>query len=291
MGDQALEFLAGCDGSRPFCLSVSFKAPHVQDGAAREYPPDPRDETLYGDAAIPVPRTAGEKYFRLLPEFVQKSEGRVRWQRRFATPEMFQRNVKDYYRLITGMDREVGRILAALRQRKLEDNTLLVFTSDNGHFLGEHGLAGKWLPYEESIRVPLIVYDPRGPDEGRGHKVEAMTLNIDLAPTLLDYAGVAVPAGMQGRGLRPLVEGGRPAWRDDWFYEHHTLPARIPPSEGVRTARWKYLRWVGPEPAVEELYDLQADPLEEQNLAAQPAHRKTLDHLRGRWARLRKELE
>jgi arylsulfatase A-like enzyme len=291
MGDQALEFLQGCDGSKPFCLSVSFKAPHCQDGAAREFPPDPRDEKLYAGAAIPVPRTAREKYFRMLPEFVRTSEGRTRWKRRFATPEMFQETARDYYRLITGMDREVGRIVAALRGRKLAGDTLIVFTSDNGFLLGERGLAGKWLMYEESIRVPLIVYDPRLPDRSRGRKVEAMTLNVDLAPTLLDYAGVAVPAALQGRSLRPWVRGDSPAWRSDWFYEHHTLPKILPPSEGVRTQRWKYLRWVGVEPAVEELYDLRADPPEEHNLAADPDHRKTLAGLRERWAGLRKELE
>jgi arylsulfatase A-like enzyme len=291
MGDQALEFLRGCGGSKPFCLSVSFKAPHCQDGAAREFPPDPRDEKLYADATFPVPRTATEEAFRKLPEFVRQSEGRTRWKRRFATPEMFQQTVRDYARLITGLDREVGRILAALREAKLADNTLVVFTSDNGFFFGEHGLAGKWLMYEESIRVPLVICDPRLPEKERGRKVEAVTLNVDLAPTLLDAAGVAVPAGMQGRSLRPLLTGGGREWRADWFYEHQTLPKIIPPSEGVRTERWAYLRWTGVDPAVEELYDLREDPLEEHNLAADPGNRDTLERLRARWAELRKVLE
>ncbi len=291
MGDQALEFLRRGDGDRPFCLSVSFKAPHCQDGARREFPPDPRDENLYADATVPAPRSATEEPFRKLPDFVQHSEGRVRWRHRFATAELFQQTVRDYFRLVTGMDREVGRIVEALRQAKLADHTLIVFTSDNGFFFGEHGMAGKWLMYEESIRVPLIIVDPRAPNEARGRKVEAMTLNIDLAPTLLDYAGVAAPAAMQGRSLRRLVRGETPGWRTDWFYEHHTLPRILPPSEGVRTERWVYLRWTGVEPAVEELYDLRADPLEERNLAADAGRRETLDRLRARWAELRKELE
>jgi arylsulfatase A-like enzyme len=291
MGDQALEFLKGCDGTRPFCLSVSFKAPHCQDGARREFPPDPRDAALYATATIPVPRSATEEAFRKLPDFVQRSEARVRWRRRFATPGLFQQNVRDYLRLVTGMDREVGRIVEALRQANLADNTLVVFTSDNGFFFGEHGLAGKWFMYEESIRVPLIVVDPRAPEGARGRKVEAMALNIDLAPTLLDYAGVAAPPAMQGRSLRPLVRGQRPAWRADWFYEHHTLPQILPPSEGVRTERWAYLRWMASEPAVEELYDLRTDPLEEHSLAADAAHQQTLSRLRTRWAELRKALE
>jgi arylsulfatase A-like enzyme len=96
---------------------------------------------------------------------------------------------------------------------------------------------------------------------------------------------------VQGRSLRPLVRGEKAAWRDEWFYEHHTVTDIIPPSEGVRTQRWKYLRWDGVKPAVEELYDLKTDPQEEHDLAASAEHRATLEDLRGRWARLRKELE
>lgn len=291
MGEQALEFLKGGDGGRPFCLSVSFKAPHCQDGAPREFPPDSRDEKLYADAAIPLPATANEECFKLLPDFVQKSEARKRWQRRFATPEMYQRTTRDYYRLITGIDREVGRIVAALKESKQAERTVIVFTSDNGFALGDRGLAGKWFMYEESIRVPLLVADPRSPEKERGRTVEAMTLNIDLAPTLLDYAGVAVPAAMQGKSLRPLARGETPPWRTDWFFEHLTLPKILPPSEGVRGERWKYLRWVGVDPAIEELYDLQTDPQERHNLAGKPEHRQKLAGLRERWAKLRKELE
>ena len=97
---------------------------------------------------------------------------------------------------------------------------------------------------------------------------------------------------MQGRSLRPLVDGKQPAdWRTEWFYEHHTQPKNLPPSEGVRTETWKYLRWVGATPAVEELYDLKADPQEEHNLIENAAHKATLEQLRRRWEQLRKELE
>jgi arylsulfatase A-like enzyme len=290
MGDQALEFLATTD-ARPFCLSVSYKAPHAQDNARREFPPDPRDEALFANVRFPVPPTAQEKYYFALPEFVQKSEGRVRWQRRFANADMYQQTVRDYHRLVAGIDREVGRLLADLRERGLADKTVVVFSSDNGFFLGERGLAGKWLMYEPSIRVPLIVFDPGAPAAKPGRTVDAMTLNIDVAPTLLDYAGLPLPPAMQGRSLRPLVRGQNARWRKDWLYEHHTLPAIIPPSEGVRTERWKYLRWVGVTPAVEEVYDLKADPLETTNLAAAPECRETLHDLRRRWSELRKELE
>ncbi len=292
MGEQALEFLKGCDRKTPFCLSLSFKAPHAQDRAPREFPPDPRDEKLYEGTTIPVPKTAAdEKYYKALPPFAQTSEGRTRWKIRYATPEMYQKTVRDYYRLVSGVDREVGRILAALEELGFADNTIVIFTSDNGFFLGERGMADKWLMYEESIRVPLIVLDPRLPQGRRGQSVAQMALNIDLAPTLLDHAGIAAPKEMQGKSLRPLVEGKTVAWRADWFYEHHTLPKILPPSEGVRTGRWAYLRWMSAEPPIEELYDLEADPLEEHNLAGRAEHRATLERLRARWQQLRRELE
>ncbi len=291
-GDQALEFLRGTEAGKPFCISLSFSAPHARDGDPREYPPDARDEKLYADVEIPTPKTATDAAFRRLPDFVQQSEGRRRWQRRFATPEMFQRITRDYYRLITGVDREVGRIVAELAARKLTGKTVLIFTSDNGYFLGERGMADKWLPYEESIRVPLIVFDPRLPASARGRKVDALTLNIDFAPTLLDLAGLSAVAAMQGQSLLPLVRGAVPArWRTEFFYEHLTFPKIIPPTEGVRTERWKYFRWVDARPVLEELYDLQADPFEEHNLAAGPAHAKTLADLRGRWEALREQLK
>src|SRR5439155_15296873 len=136
-----------------------------------------------------------------LPDWARNSEGRRRWERRFARPEMFQRTMRDYYRLVTGIDREVGRIVAKLAVRGLADSTVIIFTSDNGWFAGERGLADKWLMYEESIRVPLIIFDPRLPRSRRGRIVDALTLNLDFAPTMLEMAGLPVPAGMQGRTL------------------------------------------------------------------------------------------
>jgi len=289
-GNQAVEFVRSGNLSQPFCLSVSFSAPHARDGQPREYPPDARDETLYANATIPVPKLATDAAFRRLPEFAQNSEGRRRWERRFVTPEMFQRIVKDYYRLITGMDREIGRIVDALGERV--NNTVIVFTSDNGYIFGERGMADKWLPYEESIRVPLIVVDPRS-TETRGRKVDPMALNIDVAPTLLDAAGLPVPPGMQGRSLVPLVRSGvaPSGWRTEFFYEHLCLPDRIPPTEAVRTEQWKYFRWMSGNPPIEELYDLRADPREERNLAADSAHAATLKELREKWVKWREQIK
>jgi arylsulfatase A-like enzyme len=113
-----------------------------------------------------------------------------------------------------------------------------------------------------------------------------MVLNVDFAPTMLELAGVPVPKVMQGRSLVPLLHGQMPKdWRTEFFYEHHSVAARIPQSEGVRTERWKYLRWIAETPVKEELYDLQADPLEERNLLGDAQHAAQLAELRGKWER------
>ncbi len=291
-GNEALEFIDSCSNAKPFCLSISFNAPHARDGKPREFQPDTRDEPLYDETVIPAGKTATDKYFRQLPEFVQRSESRRRWEKRFATPEQYQSTMRDYYRLVSGIDREVGRIVRRLAERGLGESTVIIFTSDNGWFAGEHGLADKWFIYEESIRVPLIIFDPRLPPPKRGRKIEAMTLNVDLAPTLLALAGVDIPPAMQGRSLDPFLRGKTPSrWRTSFFYEHHYGPKIIPPSEGIRTDRWVYLRWLPPNPESEELYAVNADPLEERNLAQDKGHRRQLERLRKEWQRAQIELQ
>ena len=291
LGQKSLEFLDSCDGSQPFCLSISFKAPHCQDGAKRQFPPEPELESLYSGVEIPRPKTATEEAFRQLPKFLQESEARRRWTLRFATDEMRQESVRDYYRLITGVDREVGKLLVKLEEKGQLDNTVIVFTGDNGFYLGEHGLAGKWFMHEESIRTPLIVRDPTLPNEVRGKRVDAMALNIDISPTLLDYAGIDIPERVQGRSVRPWVQGLTPGdWRTEWFYEHHFKHRTIPQSEGVRTDRWKYCRYIEVDPVYEELYDLEKDPYEETNLATHPDSQDQLEKMRGKWRRMRSEV-
>lgn len=294
MGDQALEFLEGSSLDTPFCLSISFKSPHVQDSYdLREdpFPFDPALKELYAGLEIPPPKTAESQYFDRLPVFLKNSENRMRWAVRFWGPARYQESVKGYYRLIGGVDVVVGRILDKLEEKGLAGRTAILFTSDNGFFLGEHGLAGKWLPHEASIRVPLIVHDPRLPADRRGTRRDEIALNVDLAPTLLGLAGLPVPEGMQGRSLVPLLRGDRPSdWRTEFFYEHLFQHPRIPPTEAVRTQRWKYIRYVDSNPLFEELYDLDRDPLEERNLASDADHHDLLEAMRERWRRWREEV-
>jgi arylsulfatase A-like enzyme len=293
-GEQALEFIGSTPTNQPFCLSISFTAPHARDSMPHmeQYQPDDRDTSLYTGTIIPEPVTATDAFFDKLPKSVQNSISRERWHWRFDKPEKYEASAKDYYRLISGLDREVGHILAELEKSGLASNTVVIYTSDNGYFLGDRELSDKFYMYEESLRDPLIIYDPRQPVGNRSRKEDAMTLNIDFAPTMLALAGVTPPAGMQGHSLIPLVDNRHPAgWRTEFFYEEHAFPKLIPPSEGVRTERWTYIRWVNEKPLLEELFDLKVDPLEAHNLAADPEHAKTLAQLRARCDQYRENLK
>jgi len=291
MAEQAAEFLRAAPAGRPFCLSVSFKAPHCQDGDPRQFLYAPKYENLYADVAVPVPPTADPKYFEALPDYVRESEARRRWQIRFSSPDLYQQMVKGYFRLVTGVDDAVATIVAALKEKGAAGSTVIILTGDNGFYLGEHGLAGKWFMHEESIRVPLVVYDPRLPASLRGRRRREMALNIDLAPTMLALAGAAVPPRTQGCDLGPLLRGQSPAWREDWFYEHLFPNRIIPKSEGVRTRRWSYWTYLEQDHQAEWLYDIENDPRQVRNLAADPASASVLADLRGRVARCREELK
>ncbi len=291
LGEQAIEFLQGCTRDQPFCLSISFKAPHVQDEDPRQFIYDPVYKDLYKDVTIPVSKTATETHLKALPEFLRDDEttARVRWKMRFATPPLYQEMVKGYYRLITGVDVVVGRIRQELDRLGLADNTVIIFTGDNGFFLGEHGLAGKWYGFEESIRVPLVVSDPRLPAGLRGQVRREMVLNLDLAPTMLSLASVETPRVMQGADLAPLLQGRTTPWRIDFLYEHlfdlraaGRTTSLIPKSEGVVSERYKYLRYIEQNPPYEQLFDLQNDPHEEQNLVGHADQEPVLRALRTR---------
>jgi arylsulfatase A-like enzyme len=239
---------------------------------------------------IPLPKTADREYITMLPLSVQRSEARRRWAVRFGTPRLFQESVKSYFRLVTGVDRAVGEMVKALEAKGQRDNTVIIYAGDNGFYLGEHGLAGKWFMHEESIRTPLIVNDPRTA-RMRGMRTKQMSLNIDIAPTLLELAGVNDGPHMQGRSLIPALRGSREAWRSEFFYEHNFVHAWIPQTEGVRDSRWKYTKYVSDKPPEEELYDLQADPLEERNLAGEAGSAAELARLRARHAAWVRALE
>lgn len=288
--NDALEFLRTRPTDKPFVLTLAFFATHAEDQNPLQFLPQPASMELYKDTVIPVPKTSSDEDFKRLPPFIanEQNEGRVRYHWRFDTPEKYQTMMKNYYRLATEVDATCGRVLAALRQQGLLENTLVIFTADNGYFHAEHGLADKWYPYEESIRTPLIVRDPRMPAAQRGQTNDDFTLNVDLAPTFLAAAGIAAPARMQGRDLSSLyLASNAPAWRTEFFYEHATIKNIhfIPSSEALVRKEVKYLYW--PDFQHEELFDLTADRAETHNLAAAPNQAKTLASLRSRFAELK----
>ncbi len=255
-GYEAQRFLREVDPSKPFCLSLGFSAPHAHDPAPEQYFWEPWADSLYRDLTVAPPLLADDRYFEELPEAVRRGYNRVRWTWRYDTPQKYQHSVKGYYRMISEVDREVGAIRQVLRERGLDRNTIIVFMGDNGYFLGERQLAGKWLMYDRSLRVPMLIYDPRGRDP---REVEDMVLNMAVPATILDAAGVAVPEAYQGVSLLGYTRGEAPAAdREAFLCEHLWELDEIPSSEGIRTERWKYMRYRF-IPGREELYDLAAD--------------------------------
>ena len=278
-GDLAVDFLQTASKDQPFCLSLSFWAPHAEDGEEEQYFWPEAWDGFYDNVHIPVPETADPVFFDSHPEFLKKSLNRTRWLWRFDTPDKYQKMVKGYYRMISGVDAVIGRIIAELRKLEQSENTIIILSSDNGYFLGERGFAGKWLMHDVSIRVPLIIYDPRSPRSQKGRTREELALNIDIPATILDMAGLETPSSMEGTSLIPVLERKVREWRQEIFCEHLWVNAEIPQSECIRTHRWKYIRYPR-HPAFEELYDLQSDPKEIHNLVSEVMYASVLMELR-----------
>lgn len=284
---DALDFLRERPKERPFALAVGFFAAHAQDNAPEQYLPQDWSAPLYDGARIPPPLRSDPKYMAALPPFLssEANEGRIRYHWRFDTPASYQAYMTRYYRLITEADAAIGRVVDELRAQGVYDRTLLIVVGDNGYFQADRGLADKWYPYEESMRVPLIVRDPRLPARRRSTTRDELALTIDVAPTIVAAAGLAVPEVMQGKDLSALYLPARaPAWRDEFFYEHPTVTSkdRIPSSQGVIRRDWKYIEW--PEFGYTQLFDLTHDPGEVRNLAGDRAYAR-------QEARLRQQLE
>jgi N-acetylglucosamine-6-sulfatase len=188
---------------------------------------------------------------------------------------------KAYAETLLGVDESIGRVLDTLRQRGELDSTLVIYMGDNGFAFGEHGLIDKRTAYEESMRVPMLARCPELFAGGRA--VEQVVANLDVMPTVLETAGVPVPAGLDGRSILPLLQGKQVQWRDSLLYEYfweRNFP-QTPTVHALRTDRYKYIRYHGVWD-LDELYDLQNDPGEVRNLAADPAHAATVKQMNAR---------
>jgi len=261
----------------PFCLTMSFHAPHAEDVDPRQYIWPDEVGHLYRDVEIPKAEMSDPEWFGAQPEWVREGLNRIRWHWRF-TPDKYQTMVKGYYRMTSGVDKEIGRLRQHLKKLNLDKNTIIMLIGDNGYFLGERGFAGKWLMYEPSLRVPLIVYDPR--QEAKKKVRHEMALNIDISPTILDYAGIAIPAKVQGKSLKRLIENEYEIWRDHFICEHLMYGKKtIPKSEGIRTDQYKFFRYID-HPEHQEFYDLNVDPHERTNLIRSNKHQIIIKELK-----------
>jgi len=264
---------------KPFCLSLFFKAPH------RPTTPDPMFDDIYEDVTFrKLPnygRAAGahlapqSRLGRQYPRFVE-------WG--YNTEKTYQKALRIYNQLIYGVDYAVGMVMRELEDQGLADNTIIIFSSDNGYFNGSHGLGSKVLHYEEGSRVPLVIVDPRAPKSLRNTRNASVTGNIDITATILDAAGVALPANMDGVSLLPIVRGKVASVRDSLPLVQAWGP-RATFSLGVATKRYKFLYWPYGEgmPPCEELFDAVKDPYELKNFIDDPEYADVLAELRAKF--------
>ena len=278
------DFIQDCaKQNKPFCLSISFKAPH------RPVSPDPVDDAVYQGKTFLRPDNYGREY----GEHFSRQSRQGRQYERFKSWDYdkdYDGVMAKYHQQIYAVDAAVGMIREALKKHGVEENTVVIFTSDNGFFCGSHGYGSKVLPYEESSRAPLIVFDPRVQGKERAKKREprtaALTGNVDFAPTILDLAGLPIPANMDGKSLVPVLNNPTVA------EIHRTLPLinvwgpRECHSLAVVTKDYKYIYWnyaEGDYEPVEELYHTAEDPLELTNVAAAPEQAKQLKDMRAEY--------
>ncbi len=284
--DRGIDFVKRQPQDKPFALNMWFNACHAEDSDRRPgigaFPWPRAVDGMYDDVYMLPPKLNDPAIFAALPDFLQTTINRERYFWRWNTDERYQTNMRAYYRMVSGIDGAIGRFLKALEEAGLADNTIIVYSADNGYHMGNRGLAGKWSHFEESLRVPLIVYDPRVPADQRGKVSDAAALNVDLPATFLDFAGAEIPERYQGHSLQPIVAGDKPQdWRTETFHEHFAVRNRIPAFEGLRNANYKYVRYFD-HGHHEFLHDLKTDPDELINLAADPAHAETLAAMRQR---------
>jgi arylsulfatase A-like enzyme len=289
--DEALKWLENRDPSKPFCLLLHPKPPH------EPYVPAKRHEGFLNGEELPEPESLLDDYEGRTPEAIKDimtanrivlkkqffkhltEEEQENWSEDQKTRKMFQGYLKDYYRLAMSVDDNVNKVLDFLRDHDLEKNTIVVYTTDNGFFLGEHGFFNKQWMYEPSLHVPLIIRYPVLIKEGTVNS--SMVNHTDIAPTLLELAGLPVPADMQGKSLKPILSGEKAKVHEAFYYHFYEHGKRLPEMVGVRTERYKLISYPGMEPEYQwELFDLKVDRDEMNNLYRDPAHSMVVKEMR-----------
>ena len=306
--DVALKCLRDRPKDKPFLLMYHHKAPHD------EWEYDPKYEDLYKDVDIPEPPT-------LFDDYSNRSEALKRCTQKIGMKQtvfekqtshltgkqrkklQYQIYIKKYLRCVASIDENIGRFLDYLNEAGLSRDTIVIYTSDQGFFLGEHGMFDKRFMYEDSLRIPFLIRYPREIKPGSVN--DDIVTNVDFAETFLDYAGVDIPDDMQGRSIRPLLKGKTPKdWPRSTYYRYwmHGAHFNVAAHLGVRTKRYKLIYYYGlplnakgtkggPTPPEWELFDLKNDPLEMKNVYDDPAYTKVVNQLKAELIRLRKKLE
>ncbi|MFG0288085.1 MAG: alpha-L-fucosidase [Rhodopirellula sp. JB044] len=309
-GDAMIRFLETQPEDQPFCLSISFDA--VKNDKDHDmYTPHVE---LFEGQEMWVPENWVEGKSSRLPEVLDHCRGTYLHVARTSTPELYQRVARRFAVQGYTVDQQVARLMAKLEEMQVLDNTVVIYTSDNGRFHGSQGLFDKAILYEEAMKEPLIIFDGRVPKEQRGRRENALVSSADVAPTILGLAGLEIPTRMKGRDLGRLLDGtqDRSEWRDAVLLENFFLQeihaagvkkrTDIPElneeivannrsyrSRGVRTDRYKYFQYIEHDPVIEELYDLETDPHEQNNLISDPEYGEVLKRMRAKTEQLLKE--
>ena len=258
--DAVLHFIrdyAGENHQQPFFAYVAFTAPHD--------PRSPREDYIgkYSPGAIPVPGNFMEYHPFAFDDMAIRDEMLAPWPR---NPEVIQESIADYYSMIALVDEKIGEIVSALKQYGLFDNTIIVFSSDNGLSIGSHGLMGKQNLYEESIRVPLLISGPGIPVNSQS---QAYTYLFDLFPTLCGLTGLPVPAGVDGKDISSVLNGETRNVRNSVFTAYRNT------ARAIRTGEWKLIRY--PDRDYTQLFNLEKDPLEINSLAGLPENKDKIE--------------
>lgn len=260
--DEAVRFLREHKGDQPFYLHLAFTVPHDP----RMIPP--AYDGRYDPAKVPLPPNVLPQHPFDNGEMKVRDEALTGWPRSEA---YVRREVAAYYAMIEHMDGQIGRVLTALKEAGHGDDTVVVFAADNGLALGSHGLLGKQNLYEHSVGVPLVI---KGPGAAAGKTTDALCHLTDLCPTLLEFAGVAAPPGLDGRSLVPVLRGERDAHRDGLLFAYKNV------QRGYRDERFKLIEYDVNGTRTTQLFDLRDDPHETKDLSTDPAHAETLARLR-----------
>lgn len=324
--DAALKWLdEERDKNMPFCLMLHFKAPH------RPWEPDSIYLHLFDDMEFPFPETFDDDYSsreltagksmatiekhmsradlkQVPPRGLSKKE-KDKWlnwggsgENQYWSPDpnlkgedlkkwKFQTYIKDYLRCIRSVDDNVGRVLEYLKKNNLEKNTIVIYMGDQGFYLGEHGWYDKRWMYEESLQMPCLIRYPEGIKNGT--TIDKISLNIDIAPTLLDYANIKIPTDIQGKSLKPLLEQDKNAinnWRKSMYYQYFEYPKwhNVQPHYGIRTERYKLIHYYY-DIDTWELFDLKKDPNELHNLYGNSRYEAIIKELKNELYSLQKE--